>query len=306
MGGPSALCSGRDRAHDGLVQRSDTEPDSEAIAAPDAAARPRRHHWIRTALLALLGAVAIFVVVSIVLTIEGRARPVSVDQAVSQFHGDPSADPGVHPAPGVYDYRGSGTDRLSLPPLKQAEGPTLPGTVEVSANGCWSFRIDYSTNHWQSWNYCDRPAGLAETGGLVWQRWMIGPIAETNLSTLQCPVALLSIPATPSTTTVWPARCTGTSTQIHGSLVSLGATRFVGQPILHVAGREIRSVHVEVQWRLSGPQVGTERDDLWYDAKSGLPLENQRTIHVRTVTPFGTSTYSENGQFVLQSLIPKT
>jgi hypothetical protein len=117
---------------------------------------------------------------------------------------------------------------------------------------------------------------------------------------------LLSIPSAPAVDKVWPARCTGMSTQIHGTLVSVGATRFLGQPILTIAGHKIPSVHIEVQWRLSGPQVGTERDELWYDAQSGLPLQNRRSIHVRTETPFGASNYTENGEFVLRSLTPKT
>ena len=272
----------------------------------DVAERPVRHHRVRTALFVLLSLVILFVLVSVVLTLRGRARPVSVNQAISRFHSDPSADPGTHPPQGVYSYQGTGTDSLSLPPLSQTEGPTLPGTVEVQADGCWSFRIDYSTNHWQSWSYCARPTGLVETGGFVWQRWMIGPVAETNLSTLHCSPGLVSIPTAPALDKVWPARCVGTSTQIHGTLVSIGATRFLGQPILNIAGHKIPSVHVEVQWKLSGPQVGTERDDLWFDAQSGLPLQNRRSIRVRTSTPFGPSTYTENGTFVLRSLTPQT
>ena len=270
------------------------------------AERPVRRHRVRTALLVLLALVILFILVSVVLTVEGRARPVSMGQAIGRFHSDPAADPGTHPIPGVYSYQGSGTDSLSLPPLSQSEGPTLPGTVEVQGDGCWSFRIDYSTNHWQSWAYCGRPTGLVETGGLVWQRWMIGPVAETNLSRLRCSPGLLSIPSSSAVNESWPALCTGTSTQIHGTVVSTGATHFLGQTTLTIAGREIRAVHVEVQWKLSGPQVGTERDDLWFDANSGLPLQNRRSIRVRTTTPFGASTYTENGEFVLRSLRPNT
>ena len=150
------------------------------------------------------------------------------------------------------------------------------------------------------------PKWPCKTGRLVWQRWMVGPLAETNLSTLRCSPASLVIPLAPSVDKVWPARCTGTSTQIPGDLVTVGATRFLGQPILTIAGQKIPSVHIEAQWSLSGPQVGTERDDLWCDAQSGLPLQNRRSIHVRTQTPFGPSTYTENGQFVLRSLTPRT
>jgi len=288
------------------VDLFDAQKAEKAKPRRFAAERPVRHHRVRTALLVLLSLVILFVLVSVVLTLEGRGRPVSVNQAISRYHSDPSAEPGTHPPPGVYSYQGTGTDSLSLPPLSQAEGPTLPGTVDFQADGCWSFRIDYSTNHWQSWTYCARPTGLVETGGMVWQRWMVGPVAEINLTTLRCSLALVSIPSAPAVDKVWPARCTGTSTQIHGTLVTVGATRFLGQPILTIAGHKIPSVHIEVQWRLSGPQVGTERDDLWYDAQSGLPLQNRRSIDVRTGTPFGPSTYTENGEFVLRSLTPRT
>jgi hypothetical protein len=271
-----------------------------------AAERHLRHHRVRTALLVLLSLVILFVLVSVVLTLEGRGRPVSVNKAISRYHSNPSTEPGIHPPPGVYSFQGAGTDSLSLPPLSQAEGPTLPGTVVFQAHGCWSFRIDYSTNHWQSWTYCARPAGLVETGGMVWQRWRVGPVAETNLTTLRCSRALVIIPSAPAVKKVWPARCTGTSTQIHGTLVTVGATRLLGRPVLTIAGRKIPSVHIALQWRLSGPQVGTERDDLWFDAQSGLPLQNRRSIDVRTATPFGSSTYTENGEFVLESLTPRT
>jgi hypothetical protein len=263
-----------------------------------------RHHRIRTALLGLVAVVLLVVVVSIVLTLEGRARPVSVSQAVDNFHSSRAADSDPHPIPGVYLYRGTGTDRLSFPPLSQAEGPTLPGTVEVRADGCWNFRIDYSTNHWQSWTYCTRPSGLVEPGGSVWQHWMVGPLGETNLSTLRCTQSLMSIPAVPAVGKVWPALCRGTSSQIQGILSSAGTTRLLGYPMLSIAGHQVRSVHIEVQWTLSGPQVGSEQDDLWYDARSGLPLRNRRSISVRTNTPFGQSTYTENGEFVLKSLNP--
>ena len=292
--------------HHDYVGLSEARISKEATSGSVEAERPVRHHRVRTVLLVLLSFVALFVLVSVVLTVEGRARPVSISQAIGRYHSNSAADPGTHPRPGVYSYQGSGTDRLTLPPLSQSEGPTLPGTVEVQSNGCWSFRIDYSTNHWQTWTYCGHSTGLVETGGLVWQRWMVGPVAETNLSTLRCSPGLLSIPSSSAVDKSWPALCTGTSTQIHGTLVSAGTTRFVGQPNLTIAGRSVPAVHVEVQWKLSGPQVGTERDDLWFDAQTGLPLQNRRSIHVRTQTPFGASTYSENGAFVLQNLRPKT
>ncbi len=193
--GPWSLFVGPRCDHHDYVGLSEARISKEATSGSVEAERPVRHHRVRTVLLVLLSFVALFVLVSVVLTVEGRARPVSISQAIGRYHSNSAADPGTHPRPGVYSYQGSGTDRLTLPPLSQSEGPTLPGTVEVQSNGCWSFRIDYSTNHWQTWTYCGHSTGLVETGGLVWQRWMVGPVAETNLSTLRCSPGLLSIPS---------------------------------------------------------------------------------------------------------------
>ncbi|MGP0031484.1 MAG: hypothetical protein ACLPVF_13375 [Acidimicrobiales bacterium] len=269
-------------------------------------ARPARHHRIRWALLGAVGLVVVLVVVSLLIAYHGRARPVSVGQATSQYHPGAAEDTGPHPAPGVYTYTGSGTDRLSLPPLSQPEGPTLPGTVELEAKGCWSFRIDLSTNHWQSWTYCRHPAGLAEAEEQVWQRWMVGPVAVTNLTTLHCDPGSIILPAARSVGQSWPVHCSGRSTEISGSVVGTGTYRFMGESTMTIGGRHVRAAHFLRHWSLRGAQVGPERDDLWLDAATGLPLENRRDIRVRTATPFGTSTYTETGTYVLRALTPVT
>ena len=83
----------------------------------------------------------------------------------------PSTDPEpLRPAPGVYQYRGEGTEHLDKPPLTQSQGPDIPGTVTHLEGGCWRLRVDYSTNHWQSWDYCPAGTGLTERAGAFFQR----------------------------------------------------------------------------------------------------------------------------------------
>jgi len=266
--------------------------------------RPVRHHRIRWALLGVLVVVAVFIIVSLILNFEGRARPLSINEATSQYHPGASGATGPHPAPGVYSYTGTGTDSLTLPPLSQPQGPTLPGTVELQGRGCWDFRIDYSTNHWQRWTYCWRPAGLEETAEQIWQRWMVGPVAVTNLSTLHCDAGSMVLPAVRTVGQSWPIRCTGTSTEVSGKVVSAGSYRFLGEATRTIGGHKVRAAHFIRQRTLSGAQIGPEHDDVWFDAATGLPIENRRSIHVRTQTPFGNSTYTENGELKLASLNP--
>ena len=59
-------------------------------------------------------------------------------------------------------YRGTGTEKLSVLGTSQQYGPELPGTISHTTNGCWTFRIEYSTHHRQDWDYC--PAGEHPSG----------------------------------------------------------------------------------------------------------------------------------------------
>lgn len=281
---------------EGELHRGETVPE-----------RPgRRHHRVRWTLLGVLGLVIIFVLVSAGLAYRGRAREVSLQQAAGNYRPGASDPTGSHPLPGVYSYTGTGTDQLSLPPLSQPEGPTLPGTVEAVSSNCWSFRIDFSTNHWQSWTYCRGAEGLEQTGEQVWQRWMIGPVAVTNLSSLHCDPGAMALPANRAVGQSWPVRCTGSSTEIAGKVVSTGSNRYLGETFMMISGHRVRVAHISEQWTLSGAQVGPQHDDIWFDTATGLPLQNRRSIRVKTATPFGSSIYTETGRFVLRSLTPTT
>jgi hypothetical protein len=252
-----------------------------------------------------------------------RARPVTIDEArarttttaagdssssSSAAGGSTSTDgtaspPLVLPATGVYEYAGTGREELSLPPLSQDQGPTIPATVEHGDPGCWSIRFDYSTNHWQTWSYCIRDADLVEVGGLTWQRWMIGATAITNLTTSTCDDAPV-LPAVREPDQEWPARCTSTNEAVSGEAVSDGPYRYVGEETLEVDRAEVVTAHFVREREMSGAQEGTERSEVWFAVDSGLPVRNERAISVATDTPVGASTYTEDGEFRLTSLEP--
>lgn len=234
-----------------------------------------------------------------------RARPVTIGEAKDRPTSSTTSVPGDdRPEPGVYEYEGSGTDRLSLPPLRQGQGPTIPGSVELLADDCWRFRIDFSTNHWQSYEYCHRGEGLEEVGGETWQRWIVGVSALTNLTRSACDPGTMFLPASSKVGQEWPGRCVVTNDAIKGETVSAGSYRFVGGQRLDVGGTSVATLHFLRLREYSGGQEGTERTDLWIAADTGLPIRNTRTVDVKTATPFGTSTYTETGEYRLRSLTP--
>jgi len=263
--------------------------------------RPRLRRWWLAA-----GLVVVLVVAGAVVWLaRGRARPVTVEEARQRLRPGATIAPGAdRPSPGVYEYRGSGVERLTLPPLSQPEGPTLPGTVTLRPDGCWTFRIDYSTNHWQTWTYCRRNGDLEEGGGQSWQRWMIGPTAFTNLSTFVCDAGTMVLPSARVPGQEWPARCTGTSDSVKGVATSSGPYRFVGEDRLDVGGTPVTAAHFLRLRDMTGAQQGTERSDVWFADDTGLPIRNERSIRVRTDTPIGSSTYTETGEFSLVSAVP--
>ena len=270
---------------------------------PAVPASGKRHHrkwpWVLGAAVVLLGSLALVVVLS-----TSHAKPVSLRQAEAQLGNGGGGVPGANrPAPGVYEYAGSGTEKLSLPPLSQAEGPTIPGTVTLQGADCWVFRVDYSTHHWQTWKYCLHSGDQWEAGGQTWQLWSVGPLNFTNLSTFRCAPGTMALPANATVGQQWHGRCTGTNSSVKGLTVSAGPYRFVGLDTVSVGGAQVAAAHFLRRRTDSGAQQGTERSEVWFSTRTGLPLRVQQDLEVKSSTPFGSSTYTQAGVFTLKSLV---
>jgi hypothetical protein len=284
---------GARRGHGGSGKRRKPSPPSERP-------RHRRWPWVLGAVVLLLGGGAI-----VVWLTTSRAVPVSIAQAEGRLGtNDSIGSLGNRPAPGVYRFTGSGTDRLSLPPLSQPEGPTMPGTVSLVGSDCWTFRIDYSSHHWQTWDFCDRGGTLVETGGAVWQLWSIGPINVTNMTTLRCTRTSTWIPSHLVAGSSWRTSCGGTSTAVHGPMTTAGSDRYVRTVTMKIGGRPVAAEYFRQVRKDSGAQRGTEVSSVWLEEGNGLPLRLTENIEVVTGTPFGTSTYRQQGVFQLKSLSP--
>lgn len=228
------------------------------------------------------------------------ARQVSQREALARFHPLRSATGGpVRPAQGVYTYTGTGHESISIPPKSQAQGPEMPGTVTWRPDGCWVLRIDFSTNHWETWIYCPRPEGMVELGGQSFQRWPLVVTDVTNTSTFTCDPPAVTIRPAMRAGDRWQQSCRGTSTATKGDAVSAGTYSFVGSDVVVVGSVRVPAFHFVQDRTLSGAQRGTQRADMWFRAPDGLPLRNERSVHVKTDSVVGTVTYTETGSFTL-------
>lgn len=256
------------------------------------------------------------IVVAIVLVLAGvgaafavawshrGAEQASLSDAVEQFRQqDQDGGAGfLRPAVGVYTYRGTGTEKLSVLGTTQHWGPDLPGTVSHTANGCWTFRIEYSTHHRQDWDYCPHGTTLQETGGRTFQSFSFVAATLEDLEVFTCdpPVDAIRLEARPGEH--WRQACEGHSPSRGTSVSSTGTNTFVGLANVRVGGAQVPAYHYRILRRLSGSQTGTEEMEMWFSASDGMPVRVTRDIDVDTPSPIGAVTYTEHGRFVLTSL----
>jgi hypothetical protein len=212
----------------------------------------------------------------------------------------------LRPAAGVYRYRGEGTERLDKPPTSQTQGPEIPGTLTHLEGGCWRLRVDYNTNHWQSWDYCQTDGGLVEVAGEFFQRLDLVVATVDTTSGYTCDPPVDAIRDTQQAGDEWPHECRGSSSGTEGEVVSSGPYTFVGPEVLEIGGTEVEALHYVRSRTLTGGQDGTEEVEIWFDAATGLPLRNERDITVRSGSVVGSVTYEEEGSFELESLTPAT
>lgn len=276
-------------------------------------ARRHRHRRRRIVVAVILAVVVVGVGVFVVFWNRETARPVKVSEAIKKYHSSTTggvttttgAAASARPQAGVYEYTGSGTDHISTPSKTQEEGPQIPATVTLGSDGCWVFRVDYNSSHWQTWNYCSRDGQLVEMGGQSYQHWDFVAFNVDTTTTFTCDPPSITIKATMKVGDSWNQSCSGTSTSISGEAVSSGRYTYLGAEKLDVGGRSVATYHFRQQRTLSGSQTGSQESELWF-AHNGLPIKNERKISVDSSSIIGTITYTENATFSLASLIPHT
>lgn len=243
------------------------------------------------------------------------AEEASVADAVDRFresgdNGDNGQDPAgnegmVRPALGVYTYEGTGTEKLSLLDTTQEWGPRLPATVTGAGGGCWTYKVEYSTNHWQDWTYCPADVGLREAGGTSFQSFDFVAFTVDDLIVFRCdPLGdTIRLAAEPGES--WEQSCDGSSEARGTHVTSAGTNTFVGIEAVEVGGDEVRAYHYVAERTLTGDQTGTETVDTWHAVRDGLPLETERTVRVESPSPIGQVVYTERGGYRLVSLVPE-
>lgn len=218
--------------------------------------------------------------------------------------GTTTGDENRLPAAGIYLFEGEGTEDTSLPPLVEHQGPEMPATVTWTDPGCFTFRIDYNTNHWQSWDLCATEEGLVEHGGISFSRrdFTFGVIDSESV--FVCDPVAWWLPAGATTGDRAPGSCVGTSNTIGGETTAAGPTTYEGIEEVTVGGETVEAHHLYTERTLTGAQVGLETFHVWLRLEDNLILQADRTVDVATDTPIGAVDYTETSSWTLSDLEP--
>jgi hypothetical protein len=255
-----------------------------------------------------LAAVALVVVgtAAVLLWQVDDPGPASVDDALSRFDGANGSETdgaAIRPAEGIYRYRGSGSERLSLPPVSQQYGDVVPGTVTHEDGGCWVLRLDFNEAHWQDWRYCPTDGRIGDAGGDTQQTWDLGVTSVTSLSSFTCdPPGPMFPPDEPGWTV--DQSCSGTSDQLEGTATSAGLWTYLGTETMTVDGEVLDAWRFHQERTITGAQTGTSTAEMWF-TDDGLLLRMTREVKVDTPSPVGDITYEETGTVELTSIEPR-
>lgn len=275
---------------------------------------PRRH---RRSVVLLVGGSLVVALVGIVVVVVTlwftRESPGarSLDDALAEFRaGDPTAVESIgvfvqRPPSGVYTAAGNGRASIDFPPTSQSYGATVPVIVRADADGCWTTEVDFNDAFRQTWHHCVIDGDVVERSSRTSTRWDLGVMTIDEHADFVCDPPGVIIRAGERRAEVSRYSCVGTSDAIDGSTTSDVSYSMVGAESVDVGGTMVPAFHyVEVD-TLTGAQRGTTTIEYWYAIESFLLVRMERDIALRTDSPVGSVTFTENGSWQLQSLDPR-
>ena len=235
--------------------------------------------------------------------------PKSVDQALDEFRRNsgssvPQALSGRRPAAGVYEMQGTGWEKISFPPNSQADGTTMPVSIEHLSGECFRWRVDYNEAHWQQQEMCRDGDDLLLKAVRNFQRWDFGSVKVENTGDFTCDPAE-RYPIGAEIGTVTTGSCTGVNTAQTGQTTITSRTEVVEREQLRVGDAMVDTVHLRQRQDATGAQKGEEALDWWFEVRTALPVRIERAYRFETESPIGAITYTEEGQAQLTDVEPR-
>jgi hypothetical protein len=195
------------------------------------------------------------------------------------------------PAPGVYTYRTTGGEGLSLMGVQRAFPST--SSMIVADGRCATVSWVPITEHTESTTVCARNDGALSVPRLVTNESIAG---TTTTSTVRCPATAYLLPPATRPAERWAAGCSLTSPAEKVSL----AGEALGPATMVVGGHDVSVEHTRLTLTFTGTDGGSNPTDFWIVPSSGLIVRE----HERVGVTQGGVRYSESMDAMLTGLDP--
>ena len=223
------------------------------------------------------------------------ARPAA--QASSPATAPAAVPATAKPAQGVYAYRTTGGDQVSVAGASHDYPDTTYATVR-HLDGChWFVRNDVVEEHVDERTICN---GVDAVTQVTQARWVTF-FGKKDGMELRCePPIVLARPnglPMPEETSA----CSGGGTQAKMRRTLVGRERVT------VGGVAVDALRIVIDGTFSGKATGRSHDELWVAESNGLTLRWDRMVDTMADAAFGAQVrYQEQASFVLLSLTPRT
>jgi hypothetical protein len=211
----------------------------------------------------------------------------------SEQNPDPSSP--QLPPPGVYRYRTTGNENLSIAAGIFRSFPNMTNAIVTDAK-CATVRWEPLVEHVEGQVECPAGGGALNLASFPSSEQIAGITTNMNLD---CPAGTYLVPPNAAVGKRWKATChaPGQVVQLTGRVVGFGSVT--------VGGRAVPSVHTHLSMSYSGSEAGTSPSDYWVSVEDGMILRETESVDVRqSAGPLGSVHYTEQMAISLQSLTP--
>lgn len=198
------------------------------------------------------------------------------------------------PQPGVYQYRTSGGEQLSLAGIHRSF-PSLTNMI-VTEGPCATVQWQALQQHVEQIVECSQPDGALSLSSATTTE-QIAAVSSTTV--VDCPEDTFIVPAHPRVGQRWSSSCH------QGRSVVAVRGQVIGSAPVTVGTRSVAAVHTRLTMYFSGSEHGACPTDVWIAPADGLILRQRETASITQASgPLGSVRYSETMNVALQSLVP--
>jgi hypothetical protein len=226
-----------------------------------------------------------------------NSAPVSLGAASpgSQSVGGPA--PYTPPAEGVYSYRATGGDSISLAGASHTYPSEVYDTVTHTGGCQWKSEFDIAEENKSTRTLCSEPGRLS----LLEDRRQVTYFGQTETEDPHCRPPFVFHDATEVPGSTISSVCDSSDTHIDVQ------STYVRHETVTVGGSPVDAVHLKLHGTFTGRADGTADEQLWVFPQTGLVLRWERTEDAYASAAFGANIhYHEKATLVLESLTPST